>query len=262
MLLEWFDIWLKDKPNTHYPKVRLFTLGSNSWSEAAAFPPAHSQEKILFLNSKGRANSLYGDGILNSTAPENSPIENSRDCVVCDPAVPVSSPGPGGAPGPYKQNRIEAGNNVLVYTSEALTSDLWVCGRPRAILHIQSSQANCDVVVKLVRVDLQGNAWNICIGAARAGKLFGPSFGLDNPDVPDVVRTWEIALDATSIRFSVGEKIRLEVAGNCFPLFDRSSGDHQISAWEAEPANWRRYTHQVLHDALAPSRLILPEVIA
>lgn len=255
LLLQWFDHWLKDKP-IEYKKVQLFTMGRNAWQQADALP--ETRERLFYLTSLGRANSLNGDGGLEPLAPGVSEM-TSRDVLVVDPAVPVGSPGPGGASGAYRQNRVESGNNVLVYTSVPLENELWICGQPRVKLFIQSSSGECDVVVKLVRVDLHGAAWNITLGAARAKWLFGDA-DLGSRLAMDEIRTWEFALEATSIVFSKGERVRLEIAGNCFPLLDRSSGRIDVEARDAGPTNWRRVTHQVIHESDHASLLILPEV--
>jgi putative CocE/NonD family hydrolase len=257
ILLRWFNHWLKkDGSFADEPRVRVFNLGSNSWQNFSDWPPAPDQagEVPLYLGSDGKANSGHGDGRLDWRKPDSG---QKRDVLVVDPEVPV--PAPGGnmaAPGPFRQDRLEAGNNVLVYRSEPLPRPVHVCGNPRVRVHVSSSSSECDVVVKLTRVDKQLQTWNVCLGAARAGSLFRAE-----PLSADTPTAWTIPLEATSCVFDEGERIGLEIAGSAFPLLDRSANRAGIPAREAGPMNWRRVTLQILHDDRFPSELILPVLV-
>ena len=110
----------------------------------------------------------------------------------------------------------------------------------------------CDLVAKLVRVDAKSQAWNICLGAARARWLFGKETGADT------AREWTFLLDGTSCVFAAGERIRLEIAGTAFPWLDRSSNLPDVPAREAGPGRWRRVTHQMIHNPQFQSRVELP----
>jgi putative CocE/NonD family hydrolase len=250
LLLAWFDHWLKDTGAfAQEPRVRAFALGANRWHDLEQWPPAETvaPRRSWFLHSKGKANSDRGDGYLDESAPN---AEEARDVLVVDPEVPVGSPGP--QPGPFRQNRLEAGNNLLAYTSAPLTEPLHVCGQPKVCLFVSSSSSACDLVAKLVRVDAKSQAWNICLGAARAKWLFGEETGADE------AREWTFQLDGTSCVFAAGDRIRLEIAGTAFPLLDRSSNQPDVPAREAGPGRWRRVTHQMIHDPQFQSRLELP----
>lgn len=248
--LKWFDHWLKGTGSfDSQPRVRAFALGSNRWHELDQWPPERglAPTKTWYLHSAGRANSEHGNGALDQIFPRD---EEERDMLVVDPEVPVGSPGP--QPGPFRQNRLEAGNNLLVYTSAPLSESQHVCGEPRVHLFVRSSSGACDLVAKLVRVDPKGQAWNVCLGAARARWLFGEEAGADS------VREWDFKLDGTSCAFAAGECIRLEIAGTAFPLLDRSANIPDTPAREAGPGNWRRVTHQLIHAPQFQSRLELP----
>jgi predicted acyl esterase len=75
----------------------------------------------------------------------------------------------------------------------------------------------------------------------------------------DEVHRWEFALEPTSTVFSQGERVRLEIAGGAFPLYDRNPSNatkpSQMSPW-----NWGRSTHMIFHDETRPSSLTLPGV--
>jgi putative CocE/NonD family hydrolase len=257
ILLRWFNHWLKkDGSFGSEPRVRVFSLGENKWRNISEWPPAPNESKdiSLFLGSAGKANSANGDGRLDRLKSETS---QKRDTLVVDPEVPVmASGGITASPGPFRQDRLEAGNNILIYRSEPLERPIHVCGNPQLKVVISSSSPACDVVVKLTRIDKQMQTWNICLGAARSSALFP-----DELPPADVPTTWSIRLDGTSCVFDQGERIGLEIAGTAFPLLDRSSNRVDIPARNAGPQNWKRVTLQILHDDHFASELILPTLV-
>ncbi len=249
LLLRWFNHWLKDGGDfARQPRVRCFALGENRWHEPAGWPGLEGgPTQCWYLRGGGRANSVRGDGRLETTPPSG---DEPRDSYVHDPDVPVMAPGgAGSAQGCFGQNRIELGNNVLIYTSAPLTERLHILGAPRIRLHFQSSCANTDVVVKLVRVGRDGKAVNVAVGGARSTHLFG-----ETGHVADRVQAWRFDMEATSAVWGAGERLRLEVTSSAFPLFDRNPGSG-VAPRDAGPRDWRVARQQVLHTATAPSSI-------
>jgi len=247
LLLRWFDHWLKDAGTfASEPRVRHFAMGANRWFDADDC--SGEAERVLHLHSSGRAESRKGDGSLSNTAPHNEP----PDVFIYDPEVPVAAPGgPQSMSGVFDQSTLELGNNLLVYTSEPLAEDLHVYGAPRVILYAATSASSADLTAKLVRVTAAGRAEFCCIGIARSSYLFGSHYKADE------VQRWEFRLEPTSTVFAAGERIRLEIAGCAFPLYDRNPSNSvkpsQMTQW-----NWQRSTHRIFHDAARPSLLRLP----
>ncbi len=250
ILLRWFNHWLKDSGEfAAEPKIRHFALGANRWESTEAWGSDAALE--LFLRSTDRANSRKGSGILSHTSPA---VAEPRDLFVYDPEVPVFGPGgPGSLSGPANQAALEMGNNLLVYTSEPLTETLRIFGHPRVEIHCATSADSADLTAKLVKVTAHGKAEFVCIGIARSSYLFQ-----DSTYTPDAVHLWRFDLEPTSCVFSPGESIRLEIAGSAFPLYDRNSSVAGVKASWAEPWNWKRSTHSVLHQPGHASLLRLP----
>ena len=248
LLLRWFDHWLKDSGAfAKEPRVRHFALGLNRWFEANDCRGA--QERKLYLHSGGRAESRKGDGSLSEVKAD----DESPDVFVYDPEVPVVAPGgPLALSGGFDQSALEMGNNLLVYTSEPLMEAMHVFGSPRVVVYAATSAECADLTAKLVRVT-GGRAEFCCIGIARSTYLFG-----DQYDAAQVYR-WEFTLEPTSCVFAVGERVRLEIAGSAFPLYDRNPSNgtkpHRMTQW-----NWERSTHMVFHDAERASVLHLSVV--
>jgi len=128
-----------------------------------------------------------------------------------------------------------------------------VFGAPRVVLYAATSASSADLTAKLVRVTAAGRAEFCCIGIARSSFVFGEAYKADE------VQRWEFALEPTSTVFATGERVRLEVAGCAFPLYDRNpSSDVKpslMTQW-----NWQRSTHMLFHDAERPSVLRLPVI--
>ena len=249
LLLRWFNHWLKDLGEFDAePKIRHFAMGANRWCFAERWPDEISS--TLYLHSEGNANSRKGDGRLSADAPTGS---EGWDVFVYDPEVPVIAPGGAmGLSGPFDQAVLEMGNNLLVYTSATMTSEMHVFGQPAVTLYAVTSAASADLTAKLVRVTPGGRAEFVCMGIARSSWLF-PKSGY----AADVIQCWRFTLEPTSTVFSVGECLRLEVASSAFPLYDRNPST-EVSPELADVWSWKRSTQQILHTAEHPSALHLP----
>lgn len=130
-----------------------------------------------------------------------------------------------------------------------------VFGDPEVEIYCATSANFADLVAKLVRVTPNGRAEFVCIGIARSSYLFrGTTYA------PDTVHRWRFKLEPTSCVFLAGESIRLEIAASAFPLYDRNPSVAGIKPGLAEPWNWRRSTHTVLHQPEYASVLRLPIV--
>lgn len=249
ILLRWFDHWLKDSGAfAGEPRIRHFVLGENRWREADAFPT--DSNYVLFLHSAGRANSRKGDGALSNDVPT---ADEPCDIFVHDPEVPVIAPGgPTAAAGQFDQATLELGNNLLIYSTPPLEKPLWVFGAPRVVLYGSTSASTADFTAKLVRARPNGVAEFLCIGIARSNYLFS-----ETGYSADKIYRWEICLEPTSCRFDAGDRIRLEIAGSAFPLYDRNPGS-DVRSCLATSSDWRRSTHFVHHGPECRSALYLP----
>ncbi len=250
LILRWFDHWLKDSGTwSAEPRVRHFVLGLNSWQESDDWQG--TDEVTLYLHSEGRAQSLKGNGTLSTQLPDTA---EPPDLFVYDPEVPVAAPGgPLSQAGLFDQAAIEAGNNVLVYTTAPLSRPVHVFGAPRISLYAATSASSADFTAKLVRVLPSGRAEFIAIGIARSAFLFGETYRAD------AIHLWEFQLEPTSCLFHAGERLRLEIAGCAFPLYDRNPGNDTPPP-EMTPFNWSRSTHIVHHDSERPSTFHLPVI--
>ncbi len=249
ILLRWFSHWLKESDDfSSEPRIRYFSMGPNEWRSANEWP--RGLEYPLYLSSAGKANSRKGDGVLRKGAPAG---DEPRDVFVYDPEVPVFAPGGVQAlNGPYDQAALEMGNNLLVYTSEAVVREIEIFGQPRIRLYAATSAPQADFTAKMVRVNANGRAEFICIGIARSSWLFR-----ETAYTADQVHEWEFSLEPTAFVLAPGERLRLEIASSAFPLYDRNPSN-DTPPQLADNWSWSRSTQQILHTNSHPSVLMLP----
>ncbi len=222
----WFDHFLKGEDNgiLKMPKVRYFTMGSNKWQEADSFPPAGAQPMTLYLSSGGKANLANGDGALVLTPPAN----DMSDSFVYDPMNPVPSYGgnvccTGNAitGGSFDQSKMEARNDILVYSSDVLKEGIELTGNIDVTLYVASDAKDTDFTAKLIDVDERGRAFNLDETIQRMRYREG----YDKPLVwmeKDKVYKVKFQPMVTSNYFAPGHRIRLEVSSSNFPRFDRN----------------------------------------
>jgi putative CocE/NonD family hydrolase len=257
----WFDRWLKGDrqafPDTT-PAVRYFTMGENRWESSPQWPPVGAKPMRFYLNSGGKANSLYGDGTLSIAQPSSA----TPDSFVYDPLNPVQTLGGadccnGGIikPGAFDQRQAEARQDVLVYTSEPLAQPLKVSGFVDAVLHVSSSAKDTDFAVKLVDVTADGTAYIIGDTILRA--RYREGYEKEVFMQPGGVYKLQPTPLTTSLVFGKGHRIRVEITSSNFPKFLRNlnTGGDNVTEKNAVVA-----TNQVHHSKEHPSYIELPVV--
>lgn len=259
-ILKWFDYWLKDDPSgfLEEPPVKIFIMGENHWRNENEWPIARTVYTNYYIHSKGRANSISGNGWLDRTPPSEEP----SDIFVYDPSDPVPSRGgrsccvPQIAPmGPEDQRPVEIRNDVLVYSTSPLEQDVEVTGMVKMSLFASSSAEDTDFTAKLIDVYPDGRALNICDGLIRT--KFRNSFEKPEKIQPDTIYEYEIRIGSTSNLFKKGHSIRLEISSSNFPLYDRNPNKFLWST-KVEMDELELATQSIFHDQLTPSHLVLP----
>src|SRR5579883_2893801 len=255
----WFDHFLKGENNgllEKMPKVRYYTMGLNKWQSADTWPPAGAKPMTFYLASGGKANSLTGDGKLMTTPP----AEDRADTFVYDPMNPVPSyggnvccTGNAVAGGAFDQRKMEARNDILVYTTEPLKEGIELSGPIEATLYVSSSAKDTAFTVKLIDVLPDGTAYNLDETIQRARYRDG----YDKPPVwMEAGKVYKVALSpmTTSNYFDAGHRIRIEVSSSNFPRFDRNmnTGGNNYDETKGVVA-----TNSVHHSVQYPSQVTI-----
>jgi len=258
----WFDYLLKGKNNlfrNKTPRVQYYTMGINKWQHSETWPPSEVVYETYFLNSKGKANTMYGDGKLSTEKPAN---DNYNDSFVYDPFNPVQSYGGGVCctgnavqGGSFDQRKMETRADILVYTSDELEEGFEVSGFIEADLYLSSDVKDTDLTIKLIDVYPDGRAYNLdeTIQRVRYRSGYEKEVFMDKGEVYKV----SLTPMSTSNYFKKGHKIRIEVSSSNFPRFARNlntGGDNYDEKKGVIALN------QIHHSKLYPSQIRLPIV--
>jgi len=258
----WFDHFLKGEDNhvlENQPRVRYFTMGLNKWQTSDTWPPKGAQPMTMFLTSGGKANSLNGDGALRAASPSS----DSADSFTYDPMNPVPSyggnvccTGNAVAGGAFDQRKMEAREDILVYTSEPLKEGVEVSGPIEATLYVSSDAKDTDFTVKLIDVLADGTAYNLDETIQRVRYREG----YDKPPVwMEHGKVYKVTLSpmTTSNYFAAGDRIRIEVSSSNFPRFDRNLNTGGNNYDEAKGVTAHNAVH---HSSQYPSQVTLTVV--
>lgn len=257
--LRWFDRWLKNADggsNAAYdkePPVHIFVMGKNQWRDESNWPIPGTQYIKYFLSSGGKANSLHGDGKL-QTQPSGG--STSADHYRYDPADPVpflmgATYAQVGGPDDYRE--VEARKDILVFTSEPFAEPRTICGPVKAHLSAASSASDTDFMVKLLDVWPNGFAQRLTDGMVRARYRNGG----DKPSLiePGKIYEYDVDLWNTCQQFAKGHSIRIEVSSSAFPKYDRNQNTGEPLG---KTATLKIADQTLYHDAAHPSYVVLP----
>ena len=258
MHIRWFDYWLKGIDNgiMDEPPVRIFVMGDNVWRDENEWPLARAEYTNYYFHSRGRANSLFGDGILSVDIP----CEEEPDIYLYDPRNPVPTKwGVSGlntyASDIQDQQGIEERADILVYTTTLLAKDLEVTGPIEIKLFASSSAVDTDFTGKLVDVWPNGKAYNLVEGIVRARhRESGSEAKLIEPGK---IYEYSIDLRDTSNVFKAGHRIRIEISSSNFPKYDRNlNTGHPIG----QDAEMKIAVQTIYHDKRLRSHVLLPVI--
>jgi putative CocE/NonD family hydrolase len=222
-----FDRFLKGEKSAKIdamPKVTYFTMGMNKWQTSETWPPVGAQPMTLYLSSAGRANSLTGDGTLGTSAPAG----DKPDSFTYDPMNPVPSyggnvccTGTAVQAGAFDQRKMEARNDILVYTSEPFKEGTELSGPITPTLYVSSDAKDTDFTVKVIDVYPDGRAYNLDESIQRLRYRDGYDKPLAWMEAGKVYKVTLQPLN-TSNYFEAGHSLRIEVSSSNFPRFDRN----------------------------------------
>jgi uncharacterized protein len=231
-------------------------MGENQWRDAATWPPEGYLETAFYLHSRGQANSRRGDGRLDRSPPESEEAVDRFRADPADPtpAAPVTDKLPLHAAtwAPVDQRSIEDREDCLVYTSEPLTEPLLFAGNARAELLVATDTPDADWVVRLIDVHPDGAAYNLTVGILRG--RYRESLMQPQLMTPGEVTKLNVDLGPIAAQFTAGHRLRVDISGAYFPLFDRNPNTAEGIFGKTTAVA----TESIYHSAKHPSRIILP----
>jgi len=251
-----FDHYLMDlvDDNEQLPKVHIYVMGENAWRDELEWPLARTQFTKFYLHSNGKANSLNGDGVLDRSIP---PDEEQADDYVYDPKHPIDNTlylDCYSIAGEMEdRSEIEKRQDVLVYSTEELDTDMEITGPLKAILYAASSAVDTDFTVTLVDVFEDSYANLIQDGILRTS--YRDSDLKPSPIIPDKIYEYAIDLWATSYVVKKGHRFRVEVSSSCFNRYDRNTNTGEPFGKAAGTITAKQ---KIFHSKEYPSHIILP----
>lgn len=258
-IYKWFDLWLKDQKNNFKettPRVQYYTMGSNKWQSADEWPPKDTEMTTYYLDSKGSANSFFGNGKLT----KNKPSKDNPDTFRYDPMNPVPSHGgnvccTGNAVegGSFDQQQMETRNDILVYTTDVLEEGTEISGFIESTLYVSSDAKDTDFTIKLIDVYPDGKAYNLdeTIQRVRYREGYDKEVFMKKGEVYKV----DLTPMSTSNYFEKGHRIRIEISSSNFPRFARNLNTGGDNYNESESVVAQNSVH---HSSKYPSLIRLP----
>jgi len=281
--LRWFDRWLKGVDNgvDREPPVRIYVMGggdAHKTPENRIFVGGHwrDEQEWPLARTSYVPYYLHANGLLSpEVASEDQPIAYEFDPRNPVPTLGgnVSSQGELMFQGAADQRcrldfwlcsdtkPLSARNDVLVFQTPPLASDIEVTGRLIVKLWASSNAPDTDFTAKLVDVYPPNSGFpsgfdlNIADSIVRARYRNG--FGRAELLKADQPYEFTIEMYPTSLLFKRGHRIRLDISSSNFPRFD-------INPNTGEPLNnnrrWQVAKNTIYLDSKHPSRIILPVI--
>jgi predicted acyl esterase len=212
LLLAWFEHNRNGNGN-RWPRITYFLMGANAWHTAESWPPDDAREQVLYLREAGR---------LLVQPPSTTGHSSSY---TYDPLAPT--PTLGGSiisseirPGSIDIQQLHTRPDGVIFSTDALESDLDVVGPLTLSISVRSSAVDTDFVVRLSDVHPDGRAILIQSGALRARFR-----DVKHPAalIPGVIYRLKLDLWDTAHRFAAGHRLRIDISSADFPRFNRNS---------------------------------------
>jgi putative CocE/NonD family hydrolase len=205
LTVSWFDRFLKGVPNgaDDGPALLLHDLTRGEWRGFDAWPRAEAR---FWLTGDGLA-AAGSTGHLAEAPPGGSGTE----VFVHDPWRPVPARGLHLAPpfGMADRADLDARADVAVFTSAPLAAPLRLAGAGRLTLAVQTDAAAFDLHAVLSVVGPDGTARSLTSAMRRHPAAGG---------------TVTLAFRPVAATLDPGERLRLSLAGACFPAFAVNPG--------------------------------------
>jgi putative CocE/NonD family hydrolase len=259
VFVEWFDRWLRDvKPSKELPRAQIYLPGKNSWESFATWPAPHDQR--VFYLAAGEGQTLRQSGRL---LPAKQAAEGV-DSYVYDPRYPTPTVGGdacciadvGGSivrAGSFDQGSVELRNDVLIYTSEPMTSPLDVVGFVDVELYVSSDAPDTDFTANITDVAPDGRSY-ILAGSIQRMRW---REGYDKPRFMKPGEVYKVRIGPFYVanRFAPGHRIRIDIASSNFPRYERNlnTGGNNFDEAEGRPAR-----NSVHYGGAYPSAIRLP----
>jgi putative CocE/NonD family hydrolase len=262
-----------DEPEAAISPVYAYETGSNHWRELPSWPagcksgcPIHPTPLYLTANLK-----------LSLSTPAAS--DAAFDEYISDPSKPVPYRSRPSQPMGYTaeltwsqwlvddQREASGRPDVLVFTSDVLTTPTKISGQPIANLIASTSGSDSDWVVKLIdvypdEVASQPNlgGFQLMISADIFRGRYRESLETPKPIGSDKPLLYRFNLPTANHVFLPGHRIMVQIQSSWFPLYDRNPQTFVPNIFWAKPPDYRKATQRIYHAPDQSSFIELPLV--
>lgn len=256
-LLDWFDDQLKQNESKRkFPRVSIFIMGENKWRAENEWPLSKTVATKLLINAAGNEPGNKKEGSLKFELPD---LKSKRisDRFIFDPANPVWDKSYEKSY-PYDHREIESRQDVLVYTSLPLETDMEVTGEVAVELFVSSDSKDTDFTFTLCDVYPDGTSVNLHgLDAGYLRMRYRNGLGHQELMTPGEIYKIRIGDVYTSNLFRKGHRIRLSISSSIAPHYDPNpnTGTEIASESVLKPA-----TNTIWTGNKYPSVLILPVI--
>jgi putative CocE/NonD family hydrolase len=253
--------YLKDgAPKADVAPVSAFETGTNKWLRLASWPAGCASGCSV------KPAALYLSAGLKAGFSAAKSGDAAYEEYVSDPAKPVpfvsrpvhTNDAAGGETWRkwlVSDQRESSGRpDVLVFTSEVLTSPVKISGQPVVNLTASTSGTDSDWVVKLIDVYPDEVAGQPAMGGYQlmiSADIFRGRYreSLESPKAiaADKPLLYKFNLPTANHVFLPGHKIMVQVQSSWFPLYDRNPQTFVQNIFWAKPEDYRKATQRVYH---------------
>ncbi|MGC2816414.1 MAG: CocE/NonD family hydrolase [Candidatus Acidiferrum sp.] len=264
-----------DAPKADLPPVSAFETGTNVWRRLPAWPAGCAD------GCTPKPTPLYLDAGLKLSLSAPNSADAPFDEYISDPSKPVPFRARPSQPIGYSseltwsqwlvddQREASGRPDVLVFTSDVLTSPLKISGQPVANIIASTSGSDSDWVVKLIdvypdEVASQPNlgGYQLMISADIFRGRYRESLETAKPIASDVPLLYRFNLPNANHVFLPGHRIMVQIQSSWFPLYDRNPQTFVPNIFWAKPADYRKATQRIYHSPSNASFVELPLVSA
>jgi uncharacterized protein len=260
-------------PKADIAPVSAYETGKDVWLRLPSWPAGCS------AGCPPKPTPLYLKAGLKLSMSAPASADAPYDEYVSDPAKPVPFRARPSQPMGYTpdltwsewlvDNQVEASGrpDVLVFTSDVLTSPLKISGQPIANIIASTSGTDSDWVVKLIDVypdevaaqSILGD-YQLMISADIFRGRYRESFETPHPIASNEPLLYRFALPNANHVFLPGHRIMVQIQSSWFPLYDRNPQTFVPNIFWAKPSDYRKATQRIYHSAADASFIELPLV--
>ncbi|WP_155287785.1 CocE/NonD family hydrolase [Lacticaseibacillus zhaodongensis] len=219
--MRWFDHFLNDLDNgiTAEDPVEYYTMNDGRWHTADHFEDANGRTQ-WFLDAQ--------DQSFKQTVPAAASQKYDYDPAQPTPQLVDVSSNEFAFPNDYAQ--VEAGSDVVSFTTEPLTTPLTITGWFKVHFFARSSAVDTDWVVRLTDVTPDGKSLSIVDGMLNAKAR--SNWRNKELLTPGQIYEYDLETQKTSYMLEVGHRLRLDfcsaAANLVFPNSNTAAGANSL----------------------------------